>query len=247
MDVPHATQPRLSGPLGAAVALTAAAGFSDAHIFLHVTDVFVANMSGNLVLAGMALGEGSWRAGARHATALVAFALGAAWANWFHARNRRRDRPMRPDLVLAFEATLMLVVVAWIAALGGDFADEPGFVYPVIGFGAFAMGMQNAALLRVGVVAVATTYASGSVARLGAESALMVTASGMEERSPHARAARVLAAVLVAYLCGAALAAWAGSAAAWLLVPVVVLAVTAAATHRRLAEEPWDADIRRSA
>nr|WP_249420262.1 YoaK family protein [Rhabdothermincola salaria] len=234
----------MSGPLGAAVALTAAAGFSDAHIFLHVTDVFVANMSGNLVLAGMALGEGSWRAGARHGTALVSFALGAAVANWFHARNRRRDRPMRPDLVLAFEAGLMVLVVVWIAVLGGEHAGETGFVYPVIGVGAFAMGMQNAALLRVGAVAVATTYASGSVARLGAESALMVSAPGVDERSPHARAARVLAAVVLAYLGGAALAAWAGSAAGWLLIPVVVLAATALATHRRLAEEPWDVDIR---
>jgi uncharacterized membrane protein YoaK (UPF0700 family) len=245
--VPHASQPRLSGPLGVAVALTAAAGFSDAHIFLHVTDVFVANMSGNLVLAGMALGEGSWRTGVRHGTALVAFALGAALANWYHARRRRTGRPMRPDLVLALEATLMLLVVAWIAALGGEHAGAPAFVYPVIGVGALAMGVQNAALLRVGAVAVATTYASGSVARLGAESMLMLTAPDVDERSPHGRAARVLAAVVLAYLVGAALAAWAGAAAAWLLVPVVVLVATAWVTRRRLAEDPWDADIRPSA
>lgn len=239
-----APPPTLSGPLAAAVVLTAVAGFADAHIFLHVTEVFVANQSGNLVFAGMALGETSWREGARHVYALVAFAVGAAAANWFHARRRRARRPLRPDLILAGEALLLAGVVVWIALLGDDHGGAGWYVVPVIVAGAFAMGVQNAALLRVGAVAVATTYASGSVARLGAESALALSSTTTAERSPHARAVGVLTAVVVAYLAGAAVAAFAGSSTAWLLVPVGVLTAAAWVTTHRLDGEAWDAIIR---
>jgi uncharacterized membrane protein YoaK (UPF0700 family) len=226
------------------VALTLAAGFADAHIFQHVTDTFVANMSGNLVFSGMALGDGQWRAGTRHLGALVAFAAGAAAATWFHDRRRRAGRALRPDLLLAAEALLLLAVVALVAVMGDERQGERALVYSVIGLGGFAMGMQNAALLRVGAVAVATTYASGSVARLGQESMLAAGAPPGDDRAPHRRAVAVLAAVVAAYVVGAALAAWAGAAAAWLLVPVAILAATAALTHRRLRGERWDADIR---
>jgi uncharacterized membrane protein YoaK (UPF0700 family) len=63
--VPLASDPRLSGTRILAVVLTATGGFVDAHVFLHLARVFVANMSGNLVLFGMAFGDGDrgtdWR------------------------------------------------------------------------------------------------------------------------------------------------------------------------------------------
>ena len=245
--MPLVSQPTLSGTLRAAVALTVAAGFADAHIFLHVTDVFVANMSGNLVFMGIAAGEGHWRAGARHAAALGAFVLGAAVASWAHDRRRRAGRPLRPDLLLAAEAVLLALVLVWVVAVGDGHDGERAVVYPVIVLGGFAMGMQNTALLRVGTVAVATTFASGSVARLGSESVLAAGAADGPSRALHGRAVRVLGAVVVAYVVGAALAAWAGPGEGWLLVPVAILTITAVAVHRRLREigdDPWDKEVR---
>ena len=49
-----------SGPLLLAVALAMVAGFVDAHIYLAVSPIFVANMSGNLVHIGMLVGDGNW-------------------------------------------------------------------------------------------------------------------------------------------------------------------------------------------
>lgn len=241
--MPLASHPRLSGTLPLAVVLSAIAGYADTHVFLNVTRVFIANMSGNLVLLGIAIGETRWTATARFVTAILAFVAGIATASRVHDRRRRSDRRVRPDLVLAVEAALLLFVMVWVAAIGPD--EDVGariIVYPALIAGAFAMGMQNAALLRVGAVAVATTYASGSVARLGSEGALAFGAAHPEEATPHRRAVRVLGAMIVAYVAGAAVAAWAGRAPAWLLVPVVSLLVVALVTHRRLDRPELDED-----
>jgi len=57
-------------------ALAAIAGFVDAHVYVHVTPVFVANMSGNLVHLGVFVGLGSWREAAGSTLALGAFLAG---------------------------------------------------------------------------------------------------------------------------------------------------------------------------
>ncbi len=225
--------PALSGSLPFAVTLTAVAGFADAHIFLNVVEVFVANQSGNLVLLGMGAGEGRWSAALRHAVAIVAFALGVAVVSRIHERRRRSGRRLRPDLVLGAEALLLLLVAGWIAA--GDDAGAAVLVYPVLVMGAFAMGLQTASLLRVGAVNVATTYATGSVARLGSEGALAIDPGDSPDARTHRRALVVLVSIVTAYAGGAALAAWAGDADAWLLLPVMVLVGAAAVHHRDLA------------
>lgn len=224
--------PALSGSLPFAVTLTAVAGFADAHIFLNVVEVFVANQSGNLVLLGMGVGEGRWSAALRHAVAIVAFAFGVAVVTRIYDWRRRSGQRLRPDLVLGTEALLLLLVTGWIAL--DDDGGAAIVVYPVLVVGAFAMGLQTAALLRVGAVAVATTYATGSVARLGSEGALALEPSDSPDTRAHRRSLVVLVSIVAAYAGGAALAAWAGAADAWLLVPVVVLVAAAVIHHRDL-------------
>ena len=224
--------PALSGSLPFAVTLTAVAGFADAHIFLNVVEVFIANQSGNLVLLGMGVGEGRWSAAMRHALAIAAFVVGVASVNWINERRRRSGRRLRPDVVLGTEAVLLLLVTAWIALV--DHGGSAARVYPVLVVGALAMGLQTAALLRVGAVNVATTYATGSVARIGSEGALVVEGGDAPETTAHRRALLVLVSIVVAYAGGAALAAWAGAADTWLLLPVAVLVVATAIHHRDL-------------
>jgi uncharacterized membrane protein YoaK (UPF0700 family) len=222
--VPLASDPRLSGTRILAVVLTATGGFVDAHVFLHLARVFVANMSGNLVLFGMAIGDHQWTAGAHQGTALVAFVIGVFTASRFHDLRRRTGRPLRPDLLLATEATLLAAVAIWVLTVGAGHEAERIVIYPAIIVAAFAMGMQNAALLRVGAVAVATTYASGSVARFGSESALAFGAGSSEKHSAHRRAMAVLGSLVVAYVTGATIAAAVGASAAWLFLPCAALA-----------------------
>ena len=80
-----------SGPLTVAVALAAAAGFADAHIYVNVTPIFVANMSGNLIHLGILVGDASWRAAVASLLTLAAFTAGAygfTMASNYNARGR---------------------------------------------------------------------------------------------------------------------------------------------------------------
>ena len=70
--------PRVEGTIAIAAVLTAVAGFVDAHIFVHVTEVFVANQSGNVVLFGIFLGERRWPEVAAHILSIAMFAVGVA-------------------------------------------------------------------------------------------------------------------------------------------------------------------------
>jgi len=233
--VPLSSDPRLSGTRILAIVLTATGGFVDAHVFLYLARVFVANMSGNLVLFGMALGQQQWTAGAHQGAALVAFVGGVFFASRFHDRRRRSGLPLRPDLLLATEATLLAAVALWVLTVGAGHEAERIVIYPAIVVAAFAMGMQNAALLRVGAIAVATTYASGSVARFGSETALAFGAgSNDKQRSVHRRALGVLGSLVAAYIAGAAIAAFVGASVAWLFLPCAALAWAGWVTHRRI-------------
>ena len=67
--------------------LTAVAGFVDAHIFVHVTEVFVANQSGNVVLFGIFLGERRWPEVPAHILSITMFAVGVAVGTTIHDRR----------------------------------------------------------------------------------------------------------------------------------------------------------------
>jgi uncharacterized membrane protein YoaK (UPF0700 family) len=226
------------------MALTAIAGFADAHVFLFVTSVFIANMSGNLVLLGIALGDGEWVIAGRRVAAVAGFMLGIGATTLFNDRRRRSSRPLRPDLVMVVEAVLLTGLVLWVGTVGADRPAEAAIVvYPAVALGSFAMGMQNAALLRVGMVAVATTYASGSSARLGTEAALALSAPTRDEASPHRQVVRVMAALVVAYVAGAALAAALGPHLGWLLLaPAALLLLAAVRSRWSPGGDPADGD-----
>ena len=54
-----------------------------------MTKVFIANMSGNLVLLGIALGDSQWIQGARLFASVVCFVAGIGVVTFIHDRQRR--------------------------------------------------------------------------------------------------------------------------------------------------------------
>ena len=217
-----------SGPLKLAVVLAVVAGFIDAHMYVHVTPVFVANMSGNLIHLGIFAGLGQWREAVASAVALIAFLLGVVTAVSHLDHRLRRRGQVSPGSLLAVEAALVLTLPALRVAGGSGVSAEPKLaVYPILIVAAFAMGLQAAALRRVGEIAVATTYGTGAIVRIAEKLAL--AARQAARPTPHRRSATiaVLVVVLVSYAGGAALAALIGGGAWVLLIPGSVLAVTA--------------------
>ena len=234
--------PRIEGSLALAAVLTAAAGFVDAHIFVHVTEVFVANQSGNVVLFGIFLGERHWPEVAAHLLSLAMFAVGVAVGTILHDRRVAAGRPLRPDLILLAEGVLLAALIGLRVADGSSPVLEiDAMDYPVVLLGALAMGLQTVVIGRVGSVAVATTYESGAVARVGEEAALAVNSGRpVEQRRRHTATAKVVGVVVASYAAGATLAAAANRNPAWLLAPLVVVLACAAVVRRGLTTEAAD-------
>ena len=236
------TPARVQGNLVVAAALTAVAGFVDAHIFVHVTEVFVANQSGNVVLFGIFLGERRWPEVAAHVLSISMFAIGVAVGTTIQSRRLATGRALRPDLILLAEAAMLAALIA-LRAIDGPkpVLEIDALDYPVILLGALAMGLQTVVIGRVGSVAVATTYESGAVARVGEEAALAtLTGTTADHRRRHAEVVKVLVIVVASYAGGATLAAAANRSPAWLLAPLAVVLVCASLARRVLVFPPED-------
>ena len=222
------TRHQPSGPLVLAAALAAAAGFVDAWVYLNVTPVFVANMSGNLIHLGMYVGRSDWSQALAAVVALAGFVVGVGAATWHLDRQVRAGREPHPSALLVLESVLLVVVLGLLEVSDIRFSATVrlGDLHVIV-IAAFAMGLQAAALRRVGQIAVATTYGTGTVVRVGEK--IVLGLRGTERVHDERRRATVivLCAVLASYVGGAAVAALLGATPWWLVVPAVVLAVAA--------------------
>jgi uncharacterized membrane protein YoaK (UPF0700 family) len=231
MPQEHSHHP--SGPLVAAVTLAASAGFVDAHVYLHVVPVFVANMSGNLIHLGMAVGLADARETLAACVAIAAFCVGVAAGTVHHDRRRRRGLPVGSSPLLAVESA-MLVALCVVLAL----ADVDRHVVlrlvdvPILTVAAVAMGLQTASLRAVGRVAVATTYGTGAIVRIAEKSVLAWRGAAPAGDERRRTSVVVLTSVVVAYVAGAAIAAAAGASPLLVLAPAVAVAGCALGLRR---------------
>ncbi len=179
------------------VCLTLSSGAVDAISYLGLGKVFTANMTGNIVLLGLAVGRSEGSQVVRAAISLVAYAAGAFLASRIARRGEDQSIWRREvTLVLALEALLQAgLFAAWLASSGhpGQTAEAL-----MVGLSALAMGIQSAAVAALGVAGVTTTYVTGTLTGL-----MGGLGAGSGNRSELARRAIVL----VALLAGAAIAA----------------------------------------
>ena len=146
--------------------LSWAAGFVDAISFLGLGSVFTANMTGNTILLAIALARGDLPGAFRSLIALAGFCLGVI-AGALIAPHRD-DPPtswlpaVTKLLMVEFAALLGLAALwHWAGALA---VSSPGLIEPLIISAAFAMGVQTAAVRRIGVSAVTSTAVTGTLA-----------------------------------------------------------------------------------
>jgi uncharacterized membrane protein YoaK (UPF0700 family) len=156
----------------------------DAVSFLGFGRVFVANQTGNTIVLVVALVQGQAATGLRAAVSVVGFVLGTAVAELVMIGNQEL-RPW-PSAV----SRALLIELGALGILGvGRYMSGPrpveGTVDLLVGLAALAMGVQSAAVLRLGV-GVATTYISGTMTMFAIESVrllhLVETAPRSEER-----------------------------------------------------------------
>ena len=208
------------------IALTFTAGCVDAISYLGLGRVFTANMTGNAVLLGVALGHAEAASAERSAVAVVGFALGALAGSRIASTGARG--PTWPRQVTAALAIELVALVAFAALWPTASAPQARLADALIGLSALAMGIQSAAARRVAVSGVTTTYVTGTLTSLMAGLAALAAPSGW------ARQAAVLSALLVGAVVGglAELRAPRLAAAIPMVVVAAVVAV-AAAGHLR--------------
>jgi uncharacterized membrane protein YoaK (UPF0700 family) len=143
--------------------LAVAAGSADGWSYFGLGHSFVANMTGNTVLLGIAafLHGDLLHPG----ISLVCYAVGVGLAAFF-TRNVREGSgwPRAVSNTLALESALLVATaIGW--ALAGRNATKPGSTAALdvlLGCVALAIGMQSGAMLQLRIPGVVTTYITGT-------------------------------------------------------------------------------------
>jgi uncharacterized membrane protein YoaK (UPF0700 family) len=157
--------------------LTFVTGLIDGVSFLGLGHVFTANMTGNVVFVGFALGGAADLSILRSLAALGAFASGSVMGGIV---TSKRPRTPARHLLIAMYAEILLLSVAVIAALVTGNGVISVSVYLVIVCTAVAMGLRNAVVRKLAVPDLTTTVLTLTVTGLAADSRL---AGGTGSRS----------------------------------------------------------------
>lgn len=144
--------------------LAGAAGCLDAVGYL-MLGLFTANMTGNTILLGLSIGRAAWAQALHDAVAIAAFVAGAG-------AGTAAMRGGRSSSGLGLEAAVLAAAIAAWALFGaprGHVGDPAA--YWLIALLSAAMGIQSAAVRRVGEQRVATTYVTGTLTSLATDTA----------------------------------------------------------------------------
>ena len=192
---------------GVAVVLSMLAGFVDALGYLALGSLFVAFMSGNSTVLGVAMTEGlAERAGL--AAGLVAmFVAGVMVGTWV-------GRPVgarRPPIVL-------LLVGAMLAGAAG--LHRLGLTGPCGLVAALAMGTENTVFQKNGQTGIGLTYMTGTLVRLGQRVAEAVVGGPWNAFVPDAL---LWLGMVAGATLGAATYRWIGLDGLWIAVAVALV------------------------
>jgi uncharacterized membrane protein YoaK (UPF0700 family) len=208
--------------------LTFTTGINDAVGYLGLDKVFTGNMTGNVVVLGMALAGGTGLPTLGPALALLGFMAGAA----IGGRSLKRVDgawTRRVTVLLACVALLMLALSAVLFAVGDD--PEHGLMVSVTTGAAVAMGLQAATARHVAVQDVTTVVVTSTITGLAADSVL---GGGSGVRS--ARRFLAVALILVGATVGALLLKL--HLGAGLLLAGVVIAIVTVVGSMHAGEDP---------
>jgi uncharacterized membrane protein YoaK (UPF0700 family) len=176
-------------------------GYGDAASFI-LAKTFTGHVTGNLVLAAIAVAAHEWRAALGRLSAIVTFLIGIfvsvlivrplkAWSSW----------PLLPTIMG------MEVILIGLASLALASAMAHGIEIFVI-FVSLALGLQNGAFRRAGGISVHTTYLTGMITSLISTEAEKY-ASGVlpvSSRAPDPKI-ELLCGIWIAFVAGAGVGA----------------------------------------
>lgn len=225
-----------------ALALALVAGSTDGIGYLLLAHIFTSHMSGNSVAMTMHVASGNWREAWRHFEPIVVF-FGGIVAGLAVSDVLTEMKMLRMFSVVAgMEALLLLAFL---------FCARPPQQWMVV-FPAFAMGIQNAMLRRVGHHRVRTTFVTGMITN--AAQGLVDTVRAYASRKPDAkdnlRDYFFYSGIWLLFagggICGAAIELRYGSSALWLPAGLLLVLI-ACDLYRPFASVPLEAEKQGSA
>jgi uncharacterized membrane protein YoaK (UPF0700 family) len=147
--------------------LTTTTGVVDAISFVGLGRVFTANMTGNVVFLGFALGGAEALSIQRSLAALTAFAIGAMVAGL--VTNRPVIRTQKRQLAFGAGTEAALLAVAAAIAVGQTPPLSSSLAYALIVLTALAMGVRNAVVRKLGVADLTTTVLTLTITGLAGD------------------------------------------------------------------------------
>jgi uncharacterized membrane protein YoaK (UPF0700 family) len=145
--------------------LTLVAGSADALGYLNLGKVFTSNMTGNVVLMGIALSEGRGTDTGRSLFAFLAFIVGNCLGAWISTRvDQKEISSASLTGVIGMEAVILMAYAFLSALLPPERQLE--IAYPLIALLGLSMGLQSAAVYRMGTPGVTTTAITGTLTTL---------------------------------------------------------------------------------
>jgi len=203
------------------IGMTLVTGLVDAFSYLVLGHVFVANMTGNVVLLGFALAGAPGFSIPASGGAILSFALGALVGG--HISTRLGQHRGRLLSTAAGLQTALFAASVVLAAVSDDRVTA-AYRYTLIVLLAVSMGIQNAAARKLAVPDLTTTVLTMTLTGIAADSAV---AGG--KGSKAGRRSIAVAAMLVGALVGAELVIHVHVFYP-LLIALVIAAVVVAAT-----------------
>ncbi len=147
--------------------LTLVSGLIDAVSYLRLGHAFVANMTGNVVLLGFAIGGAKDISIPGNLIAIGAF-LGGGVIGGRLSRQHAENEAHLLAVTTVFKIFLMLGA----AAIAWFFANDTTVAYAIIAVLALSMGLQNAVVRSLGVPDITTTVITQTLTGIAMDSTL---------------------------------------------------------------------------
>ena len=199
-EVQQAKLPRTGASPSILLTMTAVTGMVDAVSVLALGHVFTANMTGNVVFLGFALGGAAGLSVSGSFMGLICFAGGALLGGWMTRKMMPQDSGATLAHALVIETIFFFFAAAVSIGFTAPYEEHKLKLSLVIALTAVAMGLRNSVTRKLAIPDLTTTVLTLTIAGLAADSSL----AGGDNPRWQRRGAAILA-ILAGAAVGAAM------------------------------------------
>ena len=171
-EVQRAKLPGTGAPPTILLGMTAVTGMVDAVSFLAPGGVFTANMTGNVVLLGFAIGGVAGLSVSKLLMSLICFAVGAVLGGWMTRKMNPQDSGAKLAHALVIETIFFFVAAAASVGFKAPYEQHKLKISLLIALTAVAMGLRNSVVRKLAIPDLTTTVLTLTITGFAADSSL---------------------------------------------------------------------------